>query len=80
MPKYINSAETIIYTKGRHLYGLNLAKKADLTKIIIVEGYMDVISLHQGGVTNIVASLGTALTEAQRKNIKEICKTSNNIL
>jgi len=66
-PKYINSPENIVYSKGRHLYGLNVAKKIEnkMQRIIIVEGYMDAISLHQRGVHNVVASLGTALTEAQ---------------
>lgn len=66
-PKYINSSENIVYSKGRHLYGLNVAKKFEskMEKIIIVEGYMDAISLHQRGIHNAVASLGTALTEAQ---------------
>jgi len=70
-PKYINSPENIVYSKGRHLFGLNVAKKEDLKKIIIVEGYMDVISLHQRGVTNVVASLGTALTEAQGRLLRK---------
>ena len=66
-PKYINSPENIVYSKGRHLFGLNVAKRAEakMKKIIIVEGYMDAISLHQRGIHNAVASLGTALTEAQ---------------
>ena len=66
-PKYINSSENIVYSKGRHLFGLNVAKKAEnkMKKIIIVEGYMDAISLHQRGIHNVVASLGTAMTEAQ---------------
>lgn len=70
-PKYINSPENIVYSKGRHLFGLNVAKKEDIKKIIIVEGYMDVISLHQRGVTNVVASLGTALTEAQGRLLRK---------
>jgi len=70
-PKYINSPENVVYSKGRHLFGLNVAKKEDLKKIIIVEGYMDVISLHQRGVTNVVASLGTALTEAQGRLLRK---------
>ena len=61
-PKYINSPENIVYSKGRHLFGLNVAKKGDTKKILIVEGYMDVIALHQAGFTNAVASLGTAFT------------------
>ena len=64
-PKYINSPENIVYSKGRHLFGLNVAKKYSTKKIIIVEGYMDVISLHQRGITNVVGALGTALTEQQ---------------
>ena len=66
-PKYINSPENIVYSKGRHLFGLNVAKRveAKMKRIIIVEGYMDAISLHQRGIHNAVASLGTALTEAQ---------------
>lgn len=70
-PKYINSPENIVYSKGRHLFGLNIAKKSDLKKIIIVEGYMDAISLHQRGITNVVASLGTAMTEAQGRLLRK---------
>jgi len=69
-PKYINSSENIVYSKGRHLFGLYAAKKQKLDKIIIVEGYMDAISLHQRGITNVVASLGTALTEAQGRLLR----------
>lgn len=75
-PKYINSPENVVYSKGRNLFGLNVAKKGDLKRILIVEGYMDVISLHQRGITNVVAPLGTALTEQQgwllRKNSEQI--------
>ena len=75
-PKYINSNENIVYSKGRHLFGLNVAKKADTKKLLIVEGYMDAISLHQRGITNVVASLGTALTQSQgwllRKNCEQV--------
>ena len=78
LPKYINSPENIVYSKGRNLFGLNIAKKGNLDKIVIVEGYMDAISLYQRGITNVVASLGTALTEAQRKTFKKICWTNNN--
>ena len=70
-PKYINSPENIVYSKGRHLFGLNVAKKNDLKKIIIVEGYMDAISLHQRGISNAVASLGTAMTEAQGRLLRK---------
>ncbi len=69
-PKYINSPENIVYSKGRNLFGLNVAKKGELKNIIIVEGYMDAISLHQRGITNVVASLGTALTEAQGRLLR----------
>ncbi len=76
-PKYINSPENIVYSKGRHLFGLNVAKKHDIKKrLLVVEGYMDVISLHQRGINNVVAALGTALTENQgyllRNNTEQI--------
>ena len=71
LPKYINSPDTIVYNKGRNLYGLNVAKNANLDKIIIVEGYMDCISLHQRGIPNVVASLGTALTENQGRLLRK---------
>lgn len=75
-PKYINSPENIVYSKGRNLFGLNVAKKYNIKDILVVEGYMDVISLHQRGITNVVAPLGTALTEQQgwllRKNSERI--------
>ena len=64
-PKYINSPETLIYSKGRNLYALDVAKNTKEDGIIMVEGYMDAVSLHQRGIDNVVASLGTALTEAQ---------------
>ena len=70
-PKYINSPENIVYSKGRNLFGLNIAKKGDTKKIIIVEGYMDAISLYQRGITNVVASLGTALTEQQGRLLRK---------
>lgn len=71
LPKYINSPENIVYSKGRNLFGLNVAKKGNLDKIVIVEGYMDAISLYQRGITNVVASLGTALTEAQGRLLRK---------
>lgn len=75
-PKYLNSPETPIFHKGTNLYGLNLAIKQNNERaIIMVEGYMDVISLFQGGVTNVVATLGTALTEAQCKLLKRYVDT-----
>jgi len=61
-PKYLNSPDTAIFNKGRNLFALNMAKKSKLGRIILTEGYMDTISLHQGGFDCAVASLGTALT------------------
>ena len=64
MPKYLNSPETIFFKKSEILYGLNLARKnPNNRQVILVEGYMDVISLYQEGFTNVVATLGTALTK-----------------
>ena len=65
-PKYINSPENIVYSKGRNLFGLNVAKKNPETKkrILIVEGYMDVISLHQRGISNVVAPLRYSIDTA----------------
>lgn len=62
-PKYLNSPETLIFNKRKNLFGLNLAKKSKLGYLILVEGYMDAVSLHQYGFDCAVASLGTALTE-----------------
>ena len=73
-PKYINSPEDIVYSKGRHLFAYNLAKKNNPKTIIIVEGYMDAVSLHQRGISNAVASLGTALTEAQGRLLRRSCE------
>jgi len=69
-PKYINSPDTVVYNKGRHLFAMNIAKKCGEKTIMLVEGYMDTISLHQRGVHNVVASLGTALTEAQGRLLR----------
>ena len=69
-PKYINTQETLVFDKSRNLYGLNLAKKSRRSGIIFCEGYMDVISMHQAGFDNAVASLGTALTPGQVNLIK----------
>lgn len=71
MPKYMNSPETQVYSKSRNLYALNLAKNSGQKRILVVEGYMDVISLHQNGIINTVASLGTALTESQGRILKK---------
>lgn len=73
-PKYLNSPETLIFNKGHNLYGLNFAvEQNNDRKIIIVEGYMDAIALHQFGISNAVASLGTALTREQAKLLKRYC-------
>ena len=73
-PKYLNSPETGVFDKGRNLYGLNIAKNSRRNNIIICEGYMDVISMHQAGFTQAVASLGTALTTGQAMLIKRYVK------
>ena len=70
VPKYINSQDTPVFDKSRNLYGLNLAKKSKRKGVIFCEGYMDVISMHQAGFDNAVASLGTALTVGQVNLIK----------
>ena len=74
LPKYINSPESIVYSKGRNLFALNIAKNSNPQKLIIVEGYMDAISLYQRGINNVVASLGTALTEAQGRLLRKYCE------
>ena len=77
-PKYLNSPETLVFDKGTNLYGLNFAIKNNGIKdrtVIMVEGYMDCISLHQYGIMNAVASLGTALTTNQGKLIRRYADT-----
>lgn len=69
--KYMNSPESVVYTKGKHLYALNFVRTRHVKSLIVVEGYMDVISLYQAGCTNAVASLGTAMTEAQGRMMKK---------
>ena len=69
-PKYLNSPETKIFDKSRNLYGLNIARKTRKKYLILCEGYMDVISMHQAGFTNAVASLGTALTSGHASLLK----------
>ncbi|MCL2195235.1 MAG: DNA primase [Oscillospiraceae bacterium] len=64
-PKYINTSDTLAYKKGRDIYALNFAKNTANGRLILVEGYMDVIALHQAGFTQAVACLGTALTREQ---------------
>ena len=74
--KYINSPESLIYIKGRTLYGLSLAKDEirRLDKVILVEGYMDLISLYQNGIRNVVAVSGTALTDEQAQLLSRYTK------
>lgn len=69
-PKYLNSPETIVFDKSRNLYGLNIARAARKKYLLVCEGYMDVISMHQAGFSNAVASLGTALTEKHATLLK----------
>lgn len=69
-PKYLNSPETAVFDKSRNLYGLNRARTSRKSYFLVCEGYMDVISLHQAGFTNAVASLGTALTSGHASLIK----------
>lgn len=69
-PKYLNSPETKIFDKSRNLYGLHIARTARKKYLIVCEGYMDVITMHQAGFTNAVASLGTALTSGHASLLK----------
>ena len=69
-PKYLNSPETMIFDKSRNLYGLNAARISGKRYMIVCEGYMDVIAMHQAGFTNAVASLGTAFTSQQASLLK----------
>ena len=69
-PKYLNSPETKIFDKSRNLYGLNVARTTRKNYLILCEGYMDVIAMHQAGFTNAVASLGTALTSGHASLVK----------
>lgn len=70
-PKYLNTADTPVFNKRQGLYALNMAKKErGLKRLILVEGYMDVVSLRQQGISGVVATLGTALTEEQARLIK----------
>lgn len=69
-PKYLNSPETKIFDKSRNLYGLNIARTTRKNYLILCEGFMDVISMHQAGFTNAVASLGTALTSGHASLLK----------
>ena len=74
-PKYLNSSESTVFKKKNNLFGLNMAKEAIQREgyAFLVEGYMDMVSLYQNGVQNVVASLGTALTDNQAKLLKRYC-------
>lgn len=77
LPKYLNSPDTLIFNKRQNLYGLNFARKEIKDRsIILVEGYMDLISLYQYGIKNVVATLGTALTDGQGSLIKRYADTA----
>lgn len=73
-PKYLNSPETKIFDKSRNLYGLNIARTTRKSQLLLCEGYMDVIALHQAGFDNAVASLGTALTSGHANLLKRYTK------
>ena len=73
-PKYLNSPETKIFDKSRNLYGLNFARATKKPQLLLCEGYMDVIALHQAGFDNAVASLGTALTSGHANLLKRYTK------
>ena len=70
-PKYLNSSDTPVFKKSRNLFALNFAKSSPRKELILCEGYMDVVSMHQAGFTNAVATLGTALTEEQCRLIAQ---------
>lgn len=74
-PKYLNSPETELFNKSQELYGLFQAKKSirELNQVIVVEGYMDVIALNQYGISNVVATMGTAVTEEHIKTLFRLC-------
>lgn len=76
-PKYLNSAESAVFSKSRTLFGLHLAKRAimDSRQVIVTEGYTDVIACHQAGITNVVGTLGTALTRDHARVLSRLCDT-----
>jgi DNA primase len=73
-PKYLNTRNTAVYTKGHHVYGLHIARRAAAAHeaLIVVEGYVDCLALHQAGFTNAVASLGTAFTVEQARELRRV--------
>lgn len=76
-PKYRNTMDTVVYKKSRNLFALNFAKNTSQESVILCEGYLDVISLHQAGFTNAIASLGTAITAEQAKLMSRYTKKVN---
>lgn len=72
-PKYLNTADTVVYKKGQGIYALNFAKNVPGRQLILCEGYMDVIAMHQAGFTNAVAALGTAFTQDQISLLSRYC-------
>ncbi len=73
-PKYINSSDTLVYKKSLGVFGLNFAKNSKANSLILVEGYMDAISLHQAGFDNVIACLGTALTSEMAHLLSRYCE------
>lgn len=73
LAKYLNSPQTAVFDKSSNVFALNLAKNSSENSLILCEGYMDVISVHQAGITNCIATLGTALTEQQTKLLGRYC-------
>ena len=73
-PKYLNTNDTPVFNKGRNLFSLNFAKNAPSTTFLLAEGYMDVISIHQAGFPNVIATLGTAITADQARMIANYAK------
>ncbi|MBQ9066883.1 MAG: DNA primase [Clostridia bacterium] len=74
IPKYVNTSDTLVYKKSQAIFALNFAKSSGQDSLILCEGYMDVIALHQAGFTNAVACLGTALTDEQVRLLSRYCK------
>ena len=74
-PKYLNTAQTPVFDKGKNLFSLQFAKNSVTTTLILAEGYMDVIAVHQAGFENVVATLGTAITPDQARKIPQYAKT-----
>ena len=74
-PKYVNTGDNPVYKKGRNLYALNFAKNSKRQELLLAEGYMDVVAIHQGGFDNAIAGLGTALTSDQARLISSYTQT-----